>query len=114
MNALIIDEHDLTFSDIANFLDNNPPVKISDSVIQKIERSREIISSIVSSGRTVYGINTGFGKFSNIKIERDQTEELQRRLVLSHAAGVGDPMPVFLVRMMMLLKTFLKKRVINF
>ena len=104
MNALIIDEHDLTFSDIANFLDNNPPVKISDSVIQKIERSREIISSIVSSGRTVYGVNTGFGKFSNIKIERDQTEELQRRLVLSHAAGVGDPMPVFLVRMMMLLK----------
>ena len=104
MNALIIDEHDLTFSDIANFLDNNPPVKISDSVIQKIERSREIISSIVSNGRTVYGVNTGFGKFSNIKIERDQTEELQRRLVLSHAAGVGDPMPVFLVRMMMLLK----------
>ena len=104
MKPLIIDEKDLSLSDIAYFLEYNPPVEIDHSVIKKIERSREIISEIVSSGRTVYGVNTGFGKFSDVKISRDQTEELQRRLVLSHAAGVGEPMPILLVRLMMLLK----------
>ena len=104
MNPLIINENDLSLSDIAYFLEHNPPVEISGSVIQKIERSRAIISEIVTSGRTVYGVNTGFGKFSDVKINRDQTEELQRRLVLSHAAGVGEPMPVPLVRLMILLK----------
>ena len=104
MNPLIINENDLSLSDIAYFLEHNPPVKINDSIIQKIEHSREIISEIVNSGRTVYGVNTGFGKFSDVKISRDQTEELQRRLVLSHAAGIGEPMPIPLVRLMMLLK----------
>lgn len=104
MKPLIINENDLTLSDIAYFVEDNPPVEIGDSIIKKIEHSREIISDIVNSGRTVYGVNTGFGRFSDVKISRDQTEELQRRLVLSHAAGVGDPMPVSLVRLMMLLK----------
>ena len=91
MKPLIINENDLSLSDIAYFIEYNPLVEISNSVIQKIERSRKIISEIVNSGRTVYGVNTGFGKFSDVKINRDQTEELQKRLVLSHAAGVGDP-----------------------
>lgn len=104
MKPLIINENDLTQSDIVYFLENNPPVDISDSIIQKIEQSREIITEIVNSDKTIYGVNTGFGKFSDVKISRDQTEELQRRLVLSHAAGVGEPMPVQLVRLMMLLK----------
>ena len=104
MKPLIINENDLSLSDIAYFIEYNPLVEISNSVIQKIEHSRKIISEIVNSGRTVYGVNTGFGKFSDVKINRDQTEELQKRLVLSHAAGVGDPMPIPLVRLMMLLK----------
>ncbi|MEJ2052777.1 MAG: histidine ammonia-lyase [Calditrichaceae bacterium] len=104
MQPLVIDENDLTLTDIEFFLEHNPPVKISESVIRNIERSREIITGIVESGKTVYGVNTGFGKFSNVKITRDKVEDLQRRLVLSHAAGVGDPAPEPLVRLMMLLK----------
>ncbi len=101
---LEIGRNDLSLQDIRFFIEQIPQVRLSEVVIEQINKSRQIIEDIVESGRVVYGVNTGFGKFADVRIEREATAELQRRLVLSHAAGVGDPMPVELVRLMMLLK----------
>ncbi|MGD9489891.1 MAG: histidine ammonia-lyase [Calditrichaceae bacterium] len=101
---LIIGEHDLTLDDIKFFLKSNPLIALEEPVKKKINASRQIIKDIVESGKIVYGVNTGFGKFADVRIKKDETAELQRRLVLSHAAGVGNPMPVETVRLMMLLK----------
>ncbi len=62
------------------------------------------VSRVISQGRVIYGINTGFGLLANTIIPTDELEHLQRSIVLSHAAGVGRPMRNSTVRLMMLLK----------
>jgi len=69
-----------------------------------IEASAAVVAGIVASGRTVYGINTGFGLLAQKSIPPDQLAELQRRLVLSHSAGVGAILPAPIVRLIMALK----------
>ena len=69
-----------------------------------IDRSAGAVASIVARGEPIYGINTGFGKLASVRIESADLEKLQRNIVLSHAAGVGPPMPVAVVRLMMALK----------
>ncbi len=66
--------------------------------------SRAVIERAVAEGETVYGVTTGFGDLADVRIEPGQTAELQRNLVRSHAAGVGDPLPVEVVRAMLLLR----------
>ena len=62
------------------------------------------VDAIVAEGAPVYGINTGFGKLASVHIAADDLATLQRNIVLSHAAGVGEPMPPAVVRLMMALK----------
>ena len=69
-----------------------------------IEASAAAVARIVARGEPVYGINTGFGKLASVRIDAADLEKLQRNIVLSHAAGVGDPMPPAIVRLMMALK----------
>ena len=69
-----------------------------------IEASADAVTLILDRGEAVYGVNTGFGKLAGVRIEVDQLEQLQRNIVLSHAAGVGEPMPAEIVRLMMALK----------
>ncbi len=102
--VLTIGDQDLSIEDLHGFLKHGPRVVLSDGVREKIEKSRAIVSDIVEKEQTVYGINTGFGKFADVRIKREQTRDLQRRLVLSHAAGVGEPFSDDVVRLMMLLK----------
>ena len=66
--------------------------------------SRAVIERVVAAGETVYGVTTGFGDLADVRIEPGQTAELQRNLVRSHAAGVGDPLPAEVVRAMLLLR----------
>lgn len=69
-----------------------------------IEASAETVARILARHEPVYGINTGFGKLATVRIGDDDLEKLQRNIVLSHAAGVGEPMPVPVARLMMALK----------
>ncbi len=69
-----------------------------------IERSAAAVSALLAKGEPVYGINTGFGKLATVRIAASDLAALQRNIVLSHAAGVGTPMPVPLTRLMMALK----------
>jgi histidine ammonia-lyase len=69
-----------------------------------IEKSAAAVASIVSKGDPVYGINTGFGKLASVRIATEDLETLQRNIVLSHAAGVGESMQAATARLMMALK----------
>ena len=69
-----------------------------------IAASAEAVQKILAKGEPIYGINTGFGRLASIRIETADLEKLQRNIVLSHAAGVGDAMPVPVARLMMALK----------
>jgi histidine ammonia-lyase len=69
-----------------------------------IAASAAAIGRILAKGDPVYGINTGFGKLASVRIEDDDLARLQRNIVLSHAAGTGEPSPVAVVRLMMALK----------
>ena len=103
-NTLSIGDPALSLQDIAQFLSQKTKIEISKQSSQRIAASRQVIEDILKSNRAVYGVNTGFGNFSEVRIKPDTVAELQRRLVLSHAAGVGDPIPRPVVKLMMLLK----------
>ena len=74
------------------------------SAAGKIAASAAAVARIIARGEPVYGINTGFGKLASVRIEAGDLETLQRNIVLSHAAGVGEPAPRPVVRLMMALK----------
>jgi histidine ammonia-lyase len=69
-----------------------------------IEAGARTIEAIVAKGEPVYGINTGFGKLASVRIGTADLATLQRNIVLSHAAGVGEPLPIAVVRLVMALK----------
>ncbi|MGH6653056.1 MAG: histidine ammonia-lyase [Sphingopyxis sp.] len=79
-------------------------VRLSPDCRQAIAESAAAVERILARGEAVYGINTGFGKLAAVRIEAGDLETLQRNIVLSHAAGVGAPMPVPVARLMMALK----------
>src|SRR5260221_12172909 len=82
------------------------PIKpqIPESAWAKAASARRIIEESLASDRPIYGVNTGFGKLCNKRISLDQLATLQDNLLLSHAVGVGPPIPQALVRWMMLFK----------
>jgi histidine ammonia-lyase len=80
------------------------PVRLADEAAGRIEASRAVVERLVASGATVYGVTTGFGDLADVRIEPSQTAELQRNLIRSHAAGVGEPLPDDVVRAMLLLR----------
>jgi len=69
-----------------------------------LDRSREVVLHALSDGQAHYGINTGFGVLANKRIESDRLSELQHNILLSHACGVGDPVPPDITRLMLQLK----------
>ena len=69
-----------------------------------IAKGERAVERILSKGEPIYGINTGFGKLASVRIDAADLEQLQRNIVLSHAAGVGEPMPAPIARLMMALK----------
>ncbi len=79
-------------------------VELAESSRQHIRKSREYVEELLRQNKTVYGITTGFGKFSNVRISPSDTQLLQRNLILSHAMGVGEALPQEVVRAMLLLR----------
>lgn len=69
-----------------------------------VDRSRAIVLSALEDGRAHYGINTGFGVLAHKRIDAEQITELQHNLLLSHACGVGEPVPRDITRLMLQLK----------
>jgi histidine ammonia-lyase len=79
-------------------------LSLSQAARRDIERGAAAVAEIVRRGEPAYGVNTGFGRLAQTHIPNDQLELLQRNLVLSHAVGVGEPLPAGVVRLMLALK----------
>ncbi|MCF8262538.1 MAG: histidine ammonia-lyase [Melioribacteraceae bacterium] len=101
---LVLDGQSLTLEQIESFLKGNLKVSISTKAKQRINKSRKLVEKWVEEGEVVYGITTGFGEFANVSISKSDLEQLQENLILSHSAGVGEPLPPFIVKIMMLLR----------
>ena len=94
----------LTLAQLREISRNNVTFSLDPTAIAEINSSAEIVQQVLREGRTVYGINTGFGLLANTKIAPQDLQLLQRSIVLSHAAGFGQYMQDASVRLMMVLK----------
>jgi histidine ammonia-lyase len=94
----------LTLDALAPFIQGGVDVVVDKRLYAVIRRGRRVVERILDDQQLVYGVNTGFGKFAEVAIPLDRVADLQQRLILSHAAGVGRPMPIDVVRLLMLLK----------
>ena len=94
----------LTLQQIVAVASGKEPVTLAAEARERVERSRKIVEGIVAEGRTVYGVNTGFGKLSDIRIEQSELRELQLNLVRSHSCGLGKPLSEPEARAMLLLR----------
>ncbi len=72
--------------------------------LDRVAKSAAAVERIVAGGATVYGVNTGFGMLANTRIPKERLAELQTNLILSHSAGLGDPLPRHVTRLMIVLK----------
>jgi len=82
----------LGLDDLALVARGGRKVALSPAAASKMAASRRVLEKAASSGKPVYGVNTGFGDLATRRISRGQLGELQRNLVLSHACGVGEPL----------------------
>src|SRR5919201_3021089 len=94
----------LSLTDLAGVALEGANVKISKSAHGRILASRKVIDNIVACDAVVYGVNTGFGKLSDVRIRPTELRDLQLNLVRSHACGIGPPLSEPEVRAMMLLR----------
>ena len=79
-------------------------IVLTDVARAQVARAHDFLMEVVASGRTVYGVNTGFGQLANVRVGADQLHQLQENILRSHAAGLGDSLPPEIVRWMLLFK----------
>lgn len=96
--------HSLTIAQLEQICLHGEKVEISAEALKAVRKSRLAVEEIVSNKKTVYGITTGFGKFSDVLIEQEDVEKLQINLIRSHACGVGEAFPERVSRAMILLR----------
>ena len=94
----------LNFASLRDLSRGGARLAISAAAYAAIDRGAAAVARIVKTGTPAYGVNTGFGRLAQTHIPNDQLELLQRNLVLSHAVGVGEPLPATVVRLMLALK----------
>lgn len=104
MSKVVIDGNQLTIKDVVNVARNNYKVELSTEAEEKIQKARALVDRFVKEGRVEYGITTGFGKFADVVISKEDAKTLQRNLIISHACGVGEPLDIEIVRAIMLLR----------
>jgi len=104
MNCLMLDGQPLTLAEIEAVSLAASPVAIAPAALVRMAASRKLIEEIIATGQTVYGVNTGFGKLSDVSIPPESLAQLQMNLVRSHAGGVGQPLSEAESRAMLLLR----------
>ncbi len=103
--AIRLTGDDLRVADVWSVAIDRAAVELSDASRERMRQARELVERAAHGMREhTYGVNTGFGRFVSHSIPEELTEELQLRLLRSHACGVGDPYPPEVVRAAMLLR----------
>ena len=98
LKNLKIDGQSLTLNQIEEFIYNSPTVSLTKEAKKKVNKARTLIDKWVESGEVIYGVTTGFGGFSSIKISNKDIKKLQENLIISHTVGVGDNLPPIIVK----------------
>jgi len=104
LKKILIDGSSLTLKSLERVTRGMEQVELSEKAVQKITRARNLVERFVEEEKIVYGITTGFGKFSDVFINKEDAKTLQRNLIISHACGVGDSLSEDVVRGIMLLR----------
>ncbi|HRP07628.1 MAG TPA: histidine ammonia-lyase [Gemmatimonadales bacterium] len=94
----------LSIADVVRVARDGADVAVTPDARDRMDASRRYIDKLVDEGRTVYGVTTGFGKLASERIAPADVRQLQRNLIVSHAIGVGEPLPDEVVRAMLLLR----------
>ncbi len=104
MKKIWINGSSLSLQDYMNVTRKGWVVELTEKAKESIQKSRQRVDGFLDSGKTIYGITTGFGKFSDVNISREETITLQRNLIITHAVGGGDPFDTEIVRGIILLR----------
>lgn len=102
--VLIITGNSLLIDDLVNVSRKKQPVDLDDEALLRVVRSRTMLEKLVEDESVVYGITTGFGRFSDVIISRKDVIQLQKNLIASHATAIGEPLPEEAVRGALLLR----------
>jgi histidine ammonia-lyase len=103
--ALLLDGRSLTLADAGRVLAGERfAVRLSPTAARRVAASNALVARAVRSGDALYGINTGFGKLARVRIDDANLELLQHNLIVSHAAGVGEPLDPDVARLALLLR----------
>jgi len=102
--TVTVDGASLTIEDVVRVARHTERVELANSAREGILSSRGVVDAAVKAGRTVYGVNTGFGDLAQVTIAKGDLSRLQLNLIRSHSVGVGPPFSSDIVRAMMLLR----------
>lgn len=102
-NSFMIDGGPLTIEDVRRVAVDGAQVTLGPKARELLAAAHGAVSKVAAGDTPVYGVNTGFGSLSHVRVRPDALRDLQKNLVLSHAAGVGDPLPKPVVRAMLFL-----------
>lgn len=104
-NYFPLDRNPIDFVQLKNLLEYNQDVSVTFDAHERIMKCREYLDRLMQdTNKLYYGINTGFGFLQNVKINEEQVEQLQANLLMSHACGMGDEVPLSIVKLMLALK----------
>lgn len=103
-DKVIIDGNSLTLDDFVEVARFDAKVELSAEAIANMQKSRDIVEEFVNNDIVRYGITTGFGSLCEVVIDKEDTAKLQENLIITHAVGVGEALPIEAVRGMMLLR----------
>src|SRR5678816_2872922 len=104
MPTLRLTGTDLSIADVLAVARRHVPVALDRAAERRMSDSAKLVAELAAGDAPVYGVNTGFGDLATVRIPVGDLRALQRNLIRSHAAGVGDPLPIDVVRAVLLLR----------
>ncbi|MEW5874727.1 MAG: aromatic amino acid ammonia-lyase [Candidatus Zixiibacteriota bacterium] len=96
--SIILDGSGLTIEKLVRIARHGEKVELHPDALARIKACRAMLEDKIKAGETMYGINTGIGEFSEVRLNDDQIQDFQRYLIYNHAAGIGEPAPIEYVR----------------
>jgi histidine ammonia-lyase len=90
--SVVVGDRKLTIDDVVRVARDHEPVALSEEALFRIRACREFLMKRIDAGEVMYGVNTGIGEFSEVRLDEEQTRQFQRYLVYNHAAGIGEPL----------------------
>ncbi len=102
--AIMINGKTLTVEEVIMVCKYGEQVGITEDAQRAVKKARDYVEWKLDEGAVIYGLTTGFGKFSDTFVSREETAELQRNLIISHTCAMGEPLPKHVVRAIMLLR----------